>query len=151
MRHHHMTDEHVAAAKAEVDGLLQRLGRDVTSLDGGDERINQQALADASERYETATAQLSKAQSVGEVLAARSVAVEGIGYTRGVRTRLGLDPGPEPAPAPSPEAPQESHHSWSEGLRSGLGPMLGAGAAGLIGGALLGEALGDDGGWGGGY
>jgi hypothetical protein len=157
-RHHHQTDEHLAATKAEVDALLQRLGRDVTNLDDGGQAINTQALADASERYETGSVQLAKSQSIGEALVARAIVVEGIGSTRGVRQRLGLDPGTEPPPAPSPEAPAEVHHSWGEALRGGgLGTAAGAGVAGgvlgLIGGSLLGGAMGEgDGGgdWGGG-
>lgn len=161
MLHRHHTDERYAAAHADVDALLQRLGRDVTTLDDGDDPVNRQALADASERYETASAQLGKAQSVAELLVVRSIAVEGIASTRGVRTRQGLDPGPEPAPAPPAEAPAAEHHSWTESLSGrGGGSALGAGVAGgllgLLGGAVLGEALGggggfgDDGGWGGG-
>jgi hypothetical protein len=148
MLHHHRTDERFAAAHAEVDALLQRLGRDVTTLEDGDNPANRQALADAGERYETAQVQLGKAQSVGELLVARSIAVEGIESTRAVRTRLGLDPGPEPAPAPPVEAPPAEHHSWAESLsRGGLGSTIGAGAAGgilgLIGGAVLGGAMGE--------
>jgi hypothetical protein len=156
MLHHRRTDERLAAAHAEVDALLQRLSRDITTLEDGDNPVNRQALADAGERYETAEAQLGHAQSVSELLVVRQIAVEGIECTRGVRTRLGLDPGPEPAPAPAVEAPPEEHHSWAEGLasRGGLGSTIGAGAAGgllgLLGGAVLGEAMGDGGDWGGG-
>jgi hypothetical protein len=159
MLHHHHTDEHFAAAHADVDALLQRLGRDVTTLEDGDDPVNRQALADAGERYETAQSQLSKAQSVSELLVVRSIAVEGLQSTRVVRTRLGLDPGADPTPAPAPDAPPAEHHSWLEalsgasGARGGLGSALGVGAAGgllgLIGGAVMGEALGDvGGGWG---
>ena len=73
-RHHH-TDERFAAAHADVDALLQRLGRDVTTLQDGDDPVNRQALADAGERFETAEGQLGKAQSVAELLVARSIAV----------------------------------------------------------------------------
>lgn len=163
MFHHERKDEHLAAARAEVEALVQRLGRDVTNLDDGGKPIDHQALADASERYETASSQLSKAESIPEVLVARQIAIEGISYTRGVRTRQGLDPGPEPAPAPAPEEPAETHHAWSEGLHNGgLGTVVGAGAVGgvlgLIGGGLLGDMDGgwggdmdDGGGWGGGF
>jgi hypothetical protein len=156
MLHHHHTDERFAAAHADVDALLQRLGRDVTTLQDGDNPANRQALADAGERYETAEALLGKAQSVSELLVARGIAVEGLQCTRAVRTRQGLDPGPDPEPAPSAEAPQEEHHSWAETLhsRGGLGSALGAGAAGgllgLIGGAVLGGAMGEGGDFGGG-
>ena len=157
MRHRNKIDERFAAAKADVDSLLQRLSRDVSTLDDGGDPINRQALADAGERYETAQVQYGKSESVGELLVARSIAVEGLASTRAVRTRLGFDPGPDPAPAPPAEAPVEEHHSWTQGLMGGQGSggsALAAGAAGgllgLIGGSLLGDAMGGGGDWGGG-
>src|ERR1700681_482933 len=102
-RHHH-TDERFAAAHADVDALLQRLGRDVTTLQDGDDTVNRQALADAGERFETAESELGQAQSVAALLVARSIAVEGLQSTREVRTRQGVDPGPEPPPAPAADA-----------------------------------------------
>ena len=148
MLHRHKTDERLAAAKADVDSLLQRLSRDVSTLDDGGDPVNRQALADAGERYETAQVQYGKSESVSELLVARSIAVEGIQSTRAVRTRLGFDPGPEPAPAPVANAATEEHHSWTQGLMGGNGggSVLAAGAAGgllgLIGGSLLGEGMG---------
>ena len=158
MLHRHKTDERFAAAKADVDSLLQRLGRDVSTLDDAGDPINRQALADAGERYETAQVQFGKSESVAELLVARSTAVEGIQSTRGVRTRLGFDPGPDPTPAPVAAADVQEHHSWTDGLMRGQGggSALAAGAAGgllgLIGGSLLGDAMGGGGGgdWGGG-
>ena len=156
MLHRHKTDERFVAAKADVDSLLQRLGRDVSTIEDGDDPVNRQALADAGERYETAQVQFGKSESVAELLVARSIAVEGIQSTRAVRTRLGFDPGPDPAPAPVAEAPAEEHHSWTESLMGGqvLGSALAAGAAGgilgLIGGSILGDAMGGGGDWGGG-
>jgi hypothetical protein len=158
MRHRSHTDDQYLAAHAEVDALLQRLSRDVSTLDDRGDPVNQQSLADAGERYETAEVQFGKAQSIGELLVVRSVVVEGLQYTRTMRTRLGLDPGQEPSPAPVNEpAGSESHHSWADGLarsKGGLGSVVGAGAAGgllgLLGGSMLGEVLGegDGGGWG---
>ena len=149
MLHHNHTDERFAAAHADVDALLQRLGRDVTTLQDGDDPVNRQALADAGERFETAESQLGKAQSVAELLVARAITVEGLESTRAVRTRQGLDPGHDPAPAPAVDAAPEVHHSWIDALtssRGGLGSTLGAGAAGgilgLLGGAVLGGAIG---------
>lgn len=156
MLHRHKTDERFAAAKADVDSLLQRLSRDVSTLDDGGDPVNRQALADAGERYESAQVQYGKSESVSELLVARSIAVEGIQSTRAVRTRLGFDPGPEPAPAPVADAAAEEHHSWAQGLMGGQGgsSVLAAGAAGgllgLIGGSLLGEGMGGGGNWGGG-
>jgi hypothetical protein len=159
MRHRHNTDDRFLAAHADVDALLQRLSHDVSTLEDQGDPVNRQAMADAGERYETAEVQFGKAQSVGELQVARSIVVEGLQSTRGVRTRLGLDPGPEPAPpAVTEPAADEPHHSWAEGLthsRGGVGTALGAGAAGgllgLLGGSVLGEVMGDGdggGGWG---
>lgn len=151
-RHH--TDAGVNAARAEVQALLGRLGHDITTLDDGGDAANRQALADASERLNTAGAQLAQAQSIEEISVARSVAIDGLHSTRLVRTKLGLDPGPEPAEVPSP-ADQQTHATTLGTLAGrhpgGLGGLLGAGAAGgllgVLGGGLLGEVLGGGGGW----
>jgi hypothetical protein len=157
LHRHTNTDERFAAAHAEVDALLGRLGRDVSTLDGGDDKANAQALADAGERYETASIQFEHAQSVPELTVVRSIIVEGLQSTRALRTRLGLDPGPDPAPSitetPDGEPPHE--HSWADVAHrgGGLSSVLGAGAAGgllgLVGGALLGGEMGGGGDWGG--
>jgi hypothetical protein len=153
-------DAAVNAARAEVQALLARLGHDITTLDDGGDVANRQAIADASERLNTAGAQLAQAHTVEEISVARSVAIDGLHSTRLVRTKLGLDPGPEPAEVPS-IADQQTHAATLGALAerhpTGLGGLLGAGAAGgllgLLGGALLGDALsdgdGNGGGWGG--
>lgn len=156
----HRPDPGLNAARAEVQALLGRLGHDITTLDDGGDPANRQALADASERLNTAGAQLSQAQSLEEIAVARSVAVDGLHSTRLVRTKLGLDPGPEPAEVPS--VADQQVHATSLGTLAGrhpggLGGLLGAGAAGgllgVLGGGLIGEMLGgggfDGGGWGG--
>jgi hypothetical protein len=155
-RHH--PDPAFAAAHADVEALLGRLGHDVSTLDDGGDATNRQALADASERYNTAGAQFSEAQTTEELSVVRSVAVEGLHSTRLVRTRLGLDPGPEPTEAVPVVAAQPAGGGILAGhhLPGGLGAALGAGAAGgllgAIGGGILGEVLGggDEGSWGGG-
>ena len=92
MLHRHKTDERFAAAKADVDSLLQRLGRDVSTLDDGGDPVNRQGLADAGERYETAQVQFGKSESVPELLVARSIAVEGLQSTRATGRRLPSGP-----------------------------------------------------------
>lgn len=151
---HSNVDERFDAAHAEVDALLGRLGRDVSTLDGGDDKANVQGLADAGERYETATVQFGKAKSVPELTVVRSVILEGLQSTRAVRTRLGFDPGPDPAPSitETPDGQPAHEHSWADMAHRGLGSAIGAGAAGgvlgMLGGALLGGELGGGGGWG---
>lgn len=158
---HDRTDPAVEAARAEVQALLQRLGHDVSTLDDQGDARNRQALADASERYNTAGAQMSEATSVQALAVVRQIAVEGLHSTRLVRTRLGLDPGPDPAEVPVAPAAQpqpQPQPGWA-GPRPGGGLFggggLGAGIAGGLLGMLAGEALGDamggddrDGGWG---
>ncbi|MGA8369008.1 MAG: hypothetical protein WB765_02665 [Acidimicrobiales bacterium] len=120
----------------------------MSTLDGGDEKANVQALADASERYETATVQFGQAKSVPELTVVRSIILEGLQSTRAVRTRLGFDPGPDPAPSitETPDGQPAHEHSWADVAHRGLGSAIGAGAAGgllgLVGGALLGGELG---------
>lgn len=148
----------LAGPRADVEALLGRLGHDVTTLDDGGDAANRQALADASERLNTASAQLTRAVSLAEIAVARSVALEGIRSVRFVRTRLGLDPGSDPAEAALPPAPEQApEHRGLGGLGSPLGVGVAAGLLGMLGGSLLGETLGgfggdgdgDGGSWGG--
>jgi hypothetical protein len=92
-------------ARADVESLYGRLGSDVQLLSPGDDKVAQQALADAAERYNATGALMSKADTPGEWAAARRTAVEGITAARVVRERLGLDPGPE-VPVAAGSAPQ---------------------------------------------
>jgi hypothetical protein len=81
--------------RAEVEQLYERLGADVLNLDAGDNKVAQQALADASERYSACGGQLASADGPAEFAAARRTAVEGLTASRSARVALGLDPGPE--------------------------------------------------------
>ncbi len=150
----------LAGPRADVEALLGRLGHDVSSLDDGGDATNRQALADASERFNTASAQLNRAVTLGEVMVARSVVLEGIRSVRLVRTRLGLDPGSDPSETAAPAAGTQTAER-PHGL-GGIGGVLGMGAAagllGVLGGSVLGEVLGGLGeegdgesGWGGGW
>jgi hypothetical protein len=95
--------------KADVESLYNRLGSDVSLLNAKDDPVAQQALADASERYNACGSALAMADSAGEFAAARRTAVEGLTAARVARTRLGLDPGPEipPPPGSGPQLTQE--------------------------------------------
>ena len=150
------------AAKAEVEALVQRLAHDVMTLDDGGDPKNRQALADASERYNTAGAQMGEAKDLGALQVVRAITLEGLHATRLVRTRMGLDPGPDPAAVPmAPPAPPQQQPYQQPGYGqpgygqpqphgSGIGGMLAAGLAGLVGGEILGDMLDGDGGGGGG-
>lgn len=95
-------------ARADVESLYHRLGSDVSLLFAGDDKVAQQALTDAGERYNATGALMAKADTLGEFAAARRTAVEGLAATRLVRERIGLDPGPEvPLPPGSVPALQE--------------------------------------------
>jgi hypothetical protein len=87
--------EQLRAARAEVGSLQARLAADISNLDAGDDAVNRQAMADASERYNAAGAVLEQATSVGEVLVAKRIVVEGLTATRIVRQNQGLPLGAE--------------------------------------------------------
>lgn len=95
---------------AEVRSVLDRLGHDVRTLEPGDDVVSRQAMADASERYATASGQLEAAGSQDQLRTAWLAGVEGLHATRLVRQRLGLDPGPAPA-LPPPSGPQLQQRS----------------------------------------
>lgn len=90
---------------AEVQSVVARLAHDVQTLQPGDDGVARQAMADASERYATASSLLERARSQDQLRTAWLAAAEGLHATRLVRTRLGVDPGPAPALPPS-EGPQ---------------------------------------------
>lgn len=108
--------EQVNAARAEVDALQGRLAADISNLDAGADPVNRQALADASERYNAAGALLGTASSMGELLVAKRIAVEGLTATRLVRQRQGLPLGAElpdlttAVQQPTPVAHDGQHH-----------------------------------------
>ena len=96
---------------ADVTSLLDRLGHDVRTLQvAEDDATSRQAMADASERYSTATSLLERARSQDQLRTAWLAAVEGLHATRLVRGRLGLDLGPAPALPPG-SGPQLQHRA----------------------------------------
>jgi hypothetical protein len=82
--------QELAALRAEVASVQARLAADIDNLQPGDDPVNKQALADASERYTAAGALMSTANTVGELQVAKRIAVEGVTATRIVRQRQGL-------------------------------------------------------------
>lgn len=87
-------------AKAEARRWIDRLGGQVLSLDGRGDAAATQALADASERFNSAGAQIEQATSAKQAQLAQQTAYEGLYYVRAARTTLGMDPGPEIPPIP---------------------------------------------------
>ncbi|WP_298176436.1 hypothetical protein [Saccharomonospora sp.] len=80
-------------AKADARRWVERLGGQVLNLTGTD-TASQQALADASERYNAAGSEMERAETVEQARLAKETALEGLYYVRAARTAMGLDPGP---------------------------------------------------------
>ncbi|WP_099021763.1 hypothetical protein [Mycolicibacterium palauense] len=84
----------LADAKADARRVIDRLGGQVINLTGTDD-ASKQALADASERFTAAGAQIEQAATAKQALLAKESALEGLYYVRAARSAMGIDPGPE--------------------------------------------------------
>src|SRR3954467_3201320 len=84
----------LADAKADARRVIDRLGGQVLNLSGTDDAAKQ-AIADASERFNAAGAQIDQATTAKQALLAKESAMEGLYYVRAARTAMGMDPGPE--------------------------------------------------------
>lgn len=84
----------LADAKADARRVIERLGGQVLNLTGTDP-ASQQALADASERFNAASSQIEQATTAKQAMLAKESALEGLYYVRAARTAMGMDPGPE--------------------------------------------------------
>lgn len=80
-------------AIAEARHWIDRLGSQVLQLSGTD-TASTQALADASERFNAASAQVSEAKSVRQAELAREAALEGLHYIQAAREIMGMPAGP---------------------------------------------------------
>ncbi|WP_326837840.1 hypothetical protein VSH64_23670 [Amycolatopsis rhabdoformis] len=80
-------------AKADARRLVERLGGQVLNITGTD-TASQQAMADASERYNAAGSQMEQATTVEQARLVKDTAVEGLYYVRAARVAMGMDPGP---------------------------------------------------------
>ena len=87
-------NRHLEDYRAEAARWVERLGGQVFNLDGVDE-ASKQAMADASERYTSAVAELERARTPVQAQLAKDTALEGLYYVRAARSAMGLDPGPE--------------------------------------------------------
>lgn len=81
-------------AKADARRLLERLGGQVLNLTGSNIAA-QQAMADASERYNAAGSQMEQARSIEQARLVKDTAVEGLYYVRAARIAMDMDPGPD--------------------------------------------------------
>ncbi|AKK03800.1 hypothetical protein [Corynebacterium epidermidicanis] len=86
-----------ADAIADARRWNERLGSQVLSLAGSDQ-ASSQALADASERFNASSSQLSTAQTVKQAELARESALEGLHYVNAAREIMGMPAGPELPP-----------------------------------------------------
>jgi hypothetical protein len=83
----------LADARSQARRWVERLGAQVLHLVGTDD-LSKQALADAAERYSTASALLEHARRPAHAREAANIALEGLYYSRAARTTMGLDAGP---------------------------------------------------------
>ena len=81
-------------AIADARRWIERLGSQVLSLSGTD-AASTQAIADASERYNAASSQISTANTTKQAKLARESALEGLYYINAAREIMGMTPGPE--------------------------------------------------------
>ena len=92
-RRHDDIDDAVADARR----WIERLGSQVLSIAGSD-TASTQAMADASERYNAASSQISTAKTVKQAKLARESALEGLHYVNAAREIMGMPAGPELPP-----------------------------------------------------
>ena len=83
----------VADAVADARRWIERLGSQVLSIAGSD-TASTQAMADASERYNAASSQISTANTVKQAQLARESALEGLHYVNAAREIMGMPAGP---------------------------------------------------------
>lgn len=87
----------VADAVADARRWIERLGNQVLTIAGSD-TASTQAMADASERYNAASSQISTANTVKQARLARESALEGMHYVAAAREIMGMPAGPELPP-----------------------------------------------------
>lgn len=85
--------DEVADAIADARRWIDRLGSQVLSIAGSD-TASTQAMADASERFNAASSQISTANTVKQAQLARESALEGLHYVNAAREIMGMPAGP---------------------------------------------------------
>lgn len=88
----HKTNE-LADATADARRWIERLGSQVLSISGSD-TASTQAMADASERYNAASSQISTAATPEQARQAKESALEGMHYVAAAREIMGMPAGP---------------------------------------------------------
>jgi hypothetical protein len=79
-------------AQTEARQWVDRLGGQIVQILGRND-ASKQALAEATERYDTAGRRFHQAGSPEQVGLAREAALEGLAYVRAARVAMDLDPG----------------------------------------------------------
>jgi hypothetical protein len=98
-------------ARADIQPYYDRLAADVGSLlQPGKDPAARQALADASERFNSTGSQLASPTSLAQIGGARRSVLEGLQSARTARAVLGIDLGPDLPPLVESKAPQLSKH-----------------------------------------
>ena len=87
----------LADAQADARRWIERLGSQVLTIAGSD-AASTQAIADASERFNAASSQISTASTVRQAELARESALEGLHYMNAAREIMGMPAGPELPP-----------------------------------------------------
>jgi hypothetical protein len=96
----------LADARAEIQPYYDRLASEINTIQPGRDATARQAMSDASERFNSAGAQLATASSLAQLGGARRALLEGLQAARTARVALGLDPGPDLPPLAQSTAPQ---------------------------------------------
>ncbi|WP_175934601.1 DUF1542 domain-containing protein [Corynebacterium sp. Marseille-P4321] len=81
-------------ALADAKRWTDRLGSQVLNISGND-TASQQAMADASERFNAASAGLADARTAKQAMLARESALEGLHYVNAAREIMGMPAGPQ--------------------------------------------------------
>ena len=87
----------LADAQADARRWIDRLGNQVLTISGTD-AASTQAMADASERYNSASSAISTATTVKQANLARESALEGMHYVSAAREIMDMPAGPELPP-----------------------------------------------------
>ncbi|ALC06574.1 hypothetical protein CDES_11005 [Corynebacterium deserti GIMN1.010] len=90
-------DAEFADAQADARRWIDRLGSQVLTIAGSD-AASTQAVADASERFNAASSQISTATTPRQAQLARESALEGLYYMKAAREIMGMPAGPELPP-----------------------------------------------------